>query len=198
MAAVRKQVRGAQLVAKILRVTLGEVGRVGLEHLSIEEVADRAGVNKTTIYRRWPAPNDLAREALRCAAGTGNPPPDTGTLRGDLRAFARDFRSIANLPEMKTIMRLRWSGTPKGPMATFTRDVQEKKHAQWRVMLRRAASRGELRRGIDIDLIKDVMLATLIYLVVLSPRPSNAARIDRAIDIVLGGVLQPSRRRSAR
>ena len=198
MAALRKQVRGARLVAKVLRVTLAEVGRVGLEHLSIEEVAARAGVNRTTIYRRWPAPDDLAREALRCAAGTGNPAPDTGSLRGDLRAFAREFRSIATLPEMKTIMRLRWSGTPKGPLAAFTRDIQEKKHAEWRVMLKRAASRGELRRGVDIDLIQDVMLGTLIYLVVQSPRRSDAARLDRAVDIVLVGVLQSSRRRFAR
>jgi AcrR family transcriptional regulator len=198
MVALRKQIRGAELVAKVLQVTLAEVGRVGLEHLSIEEVAERANVNKTTIYRRWPTPELLAREALRCAAGTGNPEPDTGSLRGDLRAFTREFRSIATLPEMQTIMRLRWSGMPRGPLATFTRDIQEKKHAQWRAMLKRAAARGELRRGVDIDLLRDVILGTLIYLVVLSPRRTAIAKLDRAVDVVLEGVVQPSRRRAAR
>jgi AcrR family transcriptional regulator len=198
MAALRKQMRGAQLVSKVLRVALAELGRAGLEHLSIEEVAARAGVNKTTIYRRWPTPQDLARDALQCAAGTDEEPPDTGSLRGDLRAFAREFRSIAMLPEMKTIMRLRWSGTPKGPLATSTRDIQKKKRAQWRAMLRRAASRGELRNGTNIDLVQDVMLGTLIYLVVLSPRPSDTVRLNRAIDIVLEGVLQAPRRRPSR
>jgi AcrR family transcriptional regulator len=198
MAAAGKQVRGARLVANVLRVTLAEVGRAGLEHLSIEAVAERAGVNKTTIYRRWATPEDLAHAALQCAAGTDNEAPDTGSLRGDLRAFAREFRSIAMLPEMKTIMRLRWSGTPKGPLATSTRDIQEKKHAQWKAMLRRAASRGELRKDTNIDLVQDVMLGTLIYLVVLSPRGSDAARIDRAIDVVLEGVLQAPPRRASR
>jgi|SRR5580692_2392966 AcrR family transcriptional regulator len=194
MAAPRKQVRGARLVANVLRVTLAEVGRAGLEHLSIEEVAARAGVNKTTIYRRWPTPEALARAALRCAAGTDSEPPDTGSLRGDLRAFAREFRSIAMLPEMKTIMRLRWSGTPKGRLATATRDIQEKKHAQWKAMLRRGASRGELRKGTNIDLLHDIMMGTLIYLVVLSPRRSDAARIDHAIDTVLEGALHAPRK----
>jgi AcrR family transcriptional regulator len=194
MAASRKQVRGPRLVANVLRVALAEVGRVGLEHLSIEEVAERAGVNKTTIYRRWATPEDLAREALQCAATTGDPAPDTGSLRGDLRAFAREFRSIATLPEMKTIMRLRWSGPPKGALAAFTRDIQEKKHAEWKAMLRRAKARGELGEGTNLELLRDVILGTLIYLVVLSPQPSGIARLDRAIDVVLGGVIARTRR----
>jgi AcrR family transcriptional regulator len=199
MAALRRQqVRGARLVSNVLRVTLAEIGRAGLEHLSIEKVAELAGVNKTTIYRRWPTPQDLAHAALQCAAGTDDEPPDTGSLRGDLRAFAREFRSIAMLPEMKTIMRLRWSGTPRGPIATSTRDIQKKKHAQWKAMLRRALSRGELRKGTNIDLLQDVLLGTLIYLVVLGPRPSDLARLDHAMDIVLEGVLHGPRPRGPR
>jgi AcrR family transcriptional regulator len=126
MARARKQIRGDELVAKVFRATLAEVGRVGVEHLSIEEVAERADVNKTTIYRRWPTPEGLARAALACAAESNTSPPDTGSLRGDLRAFTREFRRIAALPDMKTVMRLRWSGTAKGPLARLTRGIQEK------------------------------------------------------------------------
>jgi AcrR family transcriptional regulator len=176
-------------VAKVFRATLAEVGRVGVEHLSIEEVAARADVNKTTIYRRWPTPEGLVRAALVCVAEANASPPDTGSLRGDLRAFTREFRRIAGLPDMKTVMRLRWSGPAKGPLATLTRGIQEKKHAQWKQMLERAVSRGELPRGTDTDLIYDVVLGTLIYLVVLGPRRSDADRLDRAVDTILDGAL---------
>jgi AcrR family transcriptional regulator len=189
MGVVRKQIRGDELVARILRATLAEVGRVGVEHLSIEDVAELAGVNKTTIYRRWPSPDDLARAALACAADSESTPPDTGTLRGDLRAFARGFRRIASLPEMKTVMRLRWSGDAKGRLASLTRDLQDKKHAQWRLMLRRAVSRGELSRSADLNLIQDLVLGALIYLVVIGPRRSSLERLDRAIDMILDGAL---------
>ena len=198
MAGVGKQVRGDRLVDKVLRVALAEIGRVGVEQLSIEEVAARARVNKTTIYRRWPAPVDLARAALACAADASRVPPDTGTLRGDLRAFVNQFRSTASLPEMKTVMRLRWSGGAKGPLAAITRGIQAKKHAEWKRMLRRAVLRGELAARTDVDLVHDVVLGALIYLVVLSPRPSNAARLSRAIELVLEGALHAPRQPSAR
>src|ERR1700722_13619991 len=185
MGAPRKQVRGDELVARVMRAALAEVGRVGVEQLSIENVAALARVNKTTIYRRWPTPEGLARSALACAAETDTSPPDTGSLRGDLRAFARGFRRIASLPEMKTIMRLRWSGDAKGRVATLTRDMQDRKHAQWRLMLRRAVSRGELPGATDLDLVQDLVVGALIYLIVLSPRRSSLDRLDRAIDTIL-------------
>jgi AcrR family transcriptional regulator len=195
MGAAGKQVRGAELVARVLRATLAEVGRVGVEHLSIEGVAELAGVNKTSIYRRWPTPEGLARAALACAGETDTSPKDTGSLRGDLRAFARGFRRIASLPEMKTVMRLRWSGDAKGRMAALTRDLQEKKHAQWRLMLRRAVSRGELPRKTDLDLLQDLVVGSLIYLVVIGPRRSRLERLDRAIDTILDGALHAATRR---
>jgi AcrR family transcriptional regulator len=192
MAAPRKQVRGDELVAKVFRAALAEVGRVGIESLSIEEVAQRACVNKTTIYRRWPTPERLAHAALACAAETRSSPPDTGSLRGDLRAFAREFRRIAALPDMKTVMRLRWSGTSTGPLAKLLRGIQKKKHAQWMQMLQRAVARGELPRTSDVRLVYDVVVGTLIYLEVLSPSRNDVERLDRAIDTILDGALGAS------
>jgi hypothetical protein len=63
-------------------------------------------------------------------------------------------------------------------------------------MLERAVSRGQLPRGTDIDLIYDVVLGTLIYVVVLSPRRSDADRLDRAIDTILDGALRVAIRRA--
>jgi AcrR family transcriptional regulator len=198
-----RQVRGEELVAKVMHAALAEVARVGVERLSIEDVAARAAVNKTTIYRRWPTPEALARAALACAAESHTPAPDTGSLRGDLREFAREFRRIAAQRDMKTVMRLRWSGAPTGALATLTRGIQAKKHAQWKQMLRRAVSRGELPAGTNLDLVYDVVVGALVYLVVLSPRRSDAERVDRAIDTILDGALHATsgsaaRRRSAR
>jgi AcrR family transcriptional regulator len=185
---VRKQVRGEELVAKVFRATLAEVGRVGVDNLSIEDVAERACVNKTTIYRRWPTPEHLAHAALVCAAEAHSSAPDTGSLRGDLRAFARAFRRIASSPDMKAIMLLRWSAAPPGSLSKLMRGIQKKKHAQWMQILRRAVARGELPRSVDIPLVYDVIVGTLIYLTVLSPSRSDQRRLDRAVDAILDGV----------
>src|SRR5271168_3505369 len=58
----------------------------GLAAMSIEEVAARAGVGKTTIYRRWPSKGLLALDAFVTSFREEQPLPDTGTLRGDLLA----------------------------------------------------------------------------------------------------------------
>jgi AcrR family transcriptional regulator len=196
MAHAQKQVRGKQLVAKVMAATIAEMARVGAEGLSIEEVAARAGVNKTTIYRRWPTPQVLARQALLCASETSSLPIDTGSLRGDLSAWAREFRRIAASPDMRTIMRMRF-GAPTRGLAALTSDLHEKKHARSRAILDRAVTRGELPRSVDTELLHDVLLGALLYLVVFAPERSDGARLQRAVRLILDGARGARRREAA-
>jgi AcrR family transcriptional regulator len=174
------------------------MARVGAEGLSIEDVAARADVNKTTIYRRWPTPRLLARDALMCAAEASSTTLDTGSLRGDLSAMAREFRRVATSPDMQTIMRLRFGGSPRGPFVTLTRDLEKKKHARSRAILRRAVARGELPRGTDVHLLHDVVLGALLYLVVFARTQSDAARLERAVELILDGAVHTMGTRRAR
>jgi AcrR family transcriptional regulator len=189
-APARKQVRGEALVTKVLRATIAEIARVGAERLSIEDVAARADVNKTTIYRRWPTPEALARAALQCASEASASPPDTGSLRGDLSALAREFRRVATSPDMQTLIRMRFGGPPRGTWATLTRDLQKKKHERSRTILHRAVARGELPRGTDVELLHDVVMGALLYLVVFSGKRSNARRLERAVHLILDGAVR--------
>src|SRR6185312_12819641 len=63
----------------------------GTAHVSMDVVAERAGVSKATIYRWWPSKERLALDALLEWAGTGRSPRDTGSLRGDLLALIRPW-----------------------------------------------------------------------------------------------------------
>ena len=58
--------RSARVQSAVLRATAEELGRVGFAALRIEDVALRSGVNKTTIYRRWPTKQELVRASLCC------------------------------------------------------------------------------------------------------------------------------------
>ena len=64
-----------------------ELARDGFERLSVPAVAEAAGLNKTSVYRRWPTKADLVRAALTSSMGHDAPTVDTGTLRGDLLAL---------------------------------------------------------------------------------------------------------------
>src|ERR1700730_9816964 len=77
----------------ILEATLALFAEEGLQGLSIEGVAERAGVGKTTIYRRWSSKEDLIKDALDLFRAD-YPVPDTGNIRNDLLSIAREAQAL--------------------------------------------------------------------------------------------------------
>ena len=84
----RSAPRGAPVVRAVMRATFEELAEVGYGALSIDDVARRAGVNKTTVYRRWPTKEDLVTTALLALPEEYFAMPNTGTIRGDLCEIA--------------------------------------------------------------------------------------------------------------
>src|SRR5580658_6994043 len=82
---VRTGGRSARIVADVLRATAEELARVGYTALRMEDVARAAGVNKTTVYRRWPTKVQLVTETMRREHEQRVVAPDTGSVREDLR-----------------------------------------------------------------------------------------------------------------
>src|SRR5688572_9801014 len=80
--------RSARVRAAELAATAEALAEDGYDALSIEAVGARAGVHKTTVYRRWPTKADLVADAARARSEQHVPIPDTGGLAGDLRLLA--------------------------------------------------------------------------------------------------------------
>ena len=90
MTPIRPGGRAANVRAAVLSATADQLIESGLESVDLAEVARRAGVGKSTVYRRWGTVSALVTDLLADMAETSLPRPDTGSL-------AEDFRSIANL-----------------------------------------------------------------------------------------------------
>jgi AcrR family transcriptional regulator len=86
----RGRPRSADLTPAILSAVIHLIDEDGYDRLTIQEVADRAGVGLATIYRRWPTKQDLVVEALRAKVVDL---PDTGDTRADLLTI---FSLMAN------------------------------------------------------------------------------------------------------
>src|ERR1700733_1916686 len=113
--APRGRPRSAEADRAILAATLDLLAERGLDAMSIEEVAARAGVGKATIYRRWSSKGLLALDAFVRSFREQQPLPDTGTLRGDLTAALTAWiRAVTE--------------TPMGPMLTGL--IAEAQHDQ--------------------------------------------------------------------
>src|SRR5262245_43291301 len=83
--------RGSRLRAAVLAATLDELTAGGFTALTIDNVARRAGVHKTSVYRNWKDRTSLVADALTENVATGVPIPDTGTIETDLRDYARSL-----------------------------------------------------------------------------------------------------------
>jgi len=182
-----KQLRGDRLVANVLEATLIELSRAGFENISVENVAELAQVNKTTIYRRWPTPEKLVHAALLRVASEGITVPDTGSLRADLSKLVDMLRVVLSSPHNLALFRMHLGGTMQGDLAALALSIQRQKDEQMKAIFVRAVERGELPRSTDIDLLYDTLVGSFFYLAVFGGKQRSGVRMVQAVDLILNG-----------
>jgi AcrR family transcriptional regulator len=175
------------LVANVLEATLIELSRAGFENISVENVAELAQVNKTTIYRRWPTPEKLVHAALLRVASEGITVPDTGSLRADLSKLVDMLRVVLSSPHNLALLRMHLGGTMQGDLAALALSIQRQKDEQMKAIFVRAVERGELPRSTDIDLLYDTLVGAFFYLAVFGGKQRSGVRMVEAVDLILSG-----------
>ncbi len=153
----------------ILDATLTLLDTAGYGTLTIEAVAARAGVGKTTIYRRWDSKEELVAEAL-ARLRPQLPPADTGSLRGDFAAFrSGQVAEVAGTALTRVAPRLLGEATGDPALhAALQREIIDPIREVLRTVMERAVERGELPAELDLDLAVDVVHGTVIYRIMLA------------------------------
>ena len=189
--------RSARVVAKVLETTLEVLGHEGYAGLRVEDVAGRAGVNKTTIYRRWPTRADLVVAALTTLAG----PPhaaETGHLEPDLHALFMSATTLRSTRAGRAFVSalLVERGDPE--VDRVCAELREMHRTPARKVLEHAKRRGELPRDTDIGLLLDVLTGAIYSRLRECPDPLDPEWVRSIIRLVLSGVGAPSRPRVVR
>jgi AcrR family transcriptional regulator len=184
-------VRGAPVVRAVIRATFEELADAGYAALSIDDVARRAGVNKTTVYRRWPTKEDLVTTALLALPNEYFAMPDTGTIRGDLDEIACRTARIFQSVEGRAMMRILFF---EGRLTQLTR-VQahfaaKREATGLPAILKRAIARGELPPGFDQQMLGDILLGTIVCKALADKTVLDKAFIAKLVDLVLAGMLR--------
>ncbi len=188
--AQRGRPRSQEADRAILTATAELLADRGLSAMSIEEVAARAGVGKTTIYRRWPSKGLLALDAFVTSFREEQPPNDTGTLRGDLLAALHAWvRAVTQTPMGPMLTGLIAEAQHDPELRGAWRDrVLEPLRVQHRAMLDRAVERGEIPATVDREVVLDLFFGAAEHRLLLGHLPITDAFIGQVVDVILDGI----------
>ena len=189
----RKPQRPARRERAIYLATLEELARSDYGALSVESVAARAGVNKTTLYRRWPTKAALVQAALDSIVDAFDLEGSTGSLRGDLLVLARRMLEMSRSPEAQSLIRLRLLDQPEPELAKIAARLQTRRQAQLTSLLKVAVARGELRAGTDLGLVLDLLGGMIHVRSTVKKTRVDDRLLKRAVDLLVDGMLRPGR-----
>ena len=158
----------------------------GFDGMTMDAVADRAGAGKATVYRRWSSKVQLTVDAVVCGGGvpmSADEVEDTGSLRGDLLSvrFGRPATNDADV--MSGLI----SAVKENPEVAkvFHEQFVASRVRLMRELLERAQERGELRDGIDIDMVAAVAPAMISYRKMVAGMKIDDEFVVRMIDDVI-------------
>ena len=151
----------------------------GFDALSIDAVAERSGVHRTTVYRRWRDVGGLLADVLHDATRDAWSPPDTGSLDGDLVALNRElYAALTADPPITTALIAASFRSPHAAdaLAAFWTD----RYDRCAVIVRRAIERGEIPARTDPHRLLVAATAPLYFELVLRRTPASRRLADRS------------------
>jgi AcrR family transcriptional regulator len=183
---VRTGGRSARVREAVLAAVLHELNANGYAGLSVEALASRAGVNKTTIYRRWPTLDDLMVDALTTWSEDAIPISDTGSVETDLLALGRELADQLNGGVGRQIAAVVLTAGLRSPqLREATRRFFDQQAVRATPHVARAIDRGELPANTDINALLSTFRAPLFYRMVTTGDPIDEDLIAQTTRVTL-------------
>jgi AcrR family transcriptional regulator len=181
--------RSSRVRAAAIAATLAELAEHGYAALSLERVARRAGVNKTSLYRRWGTREQLVLEAMLAQVGEHVSVPDTGSLRDDLLELARTAAANAARPEVAAMARAVAAQSPHdAQLAAATARFWSERLAIDSAIVARAIERGEIRPGVQPAEVIEAVIGPIHLRLLLTGEPVDRPFLERIVDTVVQGI----------
>ncbi|MCU1391315.1 MAG: TetR family transcriptional regulator [Ilumatobacteraceae bacterium] len=180
--------RAERVREQVLDATVELVAAVGVERLSIDEVANRSGVAKSTIYRHFPSKQVLVVEAVH--ACTSIPlVTDSGSLREDLISCFSGMTKASYEGRLGDMMMSLMDAAQRDPeLNRLVRAQTDQKRRFATEVLERAIARGEVSADLDVDLTVTLLSGPLVYTKLVRRMPLTNELIAAVVDSVLAGI----------
>ena len=178
---VRPGGRTARTAEAVFAAVIAELSTRDYADISVESVAARAGVHKTTVYRRWGSKEEIIRQALVSAARSRIQVPDSGSVDTDLRMLARAVQAVLSVPEGAAISRALIIGAMSSPeIAGLMDEYWAARLEAISVIVDRAIGRGEIPPGTEPTAFMHAVAAPLFYQLLVARSPVTERDADLA------------------
>lgn len=169
--------------AAILDATAEILAESGVRGLTIEGVAERTGVAKTTIYRHWASKEDLALSLLIANARRMMPVADLGDTRAELVAVVRNTARTLDGTVMGRVMQGLVGALAESPelAEAFRRHVVATRHAALGEVIDRGIARGDLQPSVHHELASELLVGPVYYRLLLSHAALGGDFPDRVV-----------------
>lgn len=174
--------------AVILEATLAILAEEGVGGLTVDAVAARAGVGKATVYRHWSSRAELIVDAVSSLV-VDDEAVDRRSLREDLRAAYERIGQVCSTGVLAQVMPTLAEAAGRDPeLATVHKDFVTRRRRHLVAALERAATRGDLRPGLDLSIAADLVAGPMFYKKLIHhecPSPEYAAQL---LDLVMAAI----------
>lgn len=192
MSTTRRTPTGAAVFSPVVTdaittAAIDELMESGYARLAMDRVARRAGVGKSAIYRRWPSKQDMVVDVLALLSLPVGPAPDTGSLRGDVRALMQAVFDWLTDPRIRAVLPDLIAESDRNAVlgAAVAKHVTNPRLTWALHMLDRWRDRGDLTAD-DVELILDLSIAPVFWRLT-HDRPVDDGYLDRLADLVTAG-----------
>ncbi|MEV6635748.1 TetR/AcrR family transcriptional regulator [Actinoplanes sp. NPDC051470] len=179
--------RSSRVRAAVLDATVAIVARHGVTALRYDEVAELAGVNKASVYRRWPQRDMLVSEALTRLADQEAPIGNTGDLRRDLAGFLVAMAASLSSPLGRAISSALHTAEGSAELRRVVQSFYDRRTSTLDQRISQAVDSGELPR-VDTHLLAELFTGPVHLHVTRGVKDFTAADAERIVDVILAGI----------
>ena len=180
-AAVRLDPRVARSRQAVLSAAAELLAELGFGRVTIEAVASRSGVARTTIYRHWPDLHHLLAEALESVMDPCIE-ADTGSLRGDLTISLSGLARTLTTSAAAGVLTSMIDAAERDPrIADLQRTFTQERRKATRTAIERAVARGEIAADVDVHVEASLIAGPLFYRRIVSREPLSDAFVAKIV-----------------
>ncbi|MEF2965481.1 TetR/AcrR family transcriptional regulator [Paenibacillus sp. M1] len=185
----RGRPRNVETQKAILSAAYDLLLETGFAAVTVEKIAERAGVSKATIYKWWPNKAAVVLDGYLSAANARLPLPDTGDMFEDILLHAANLTLFLTSREGKIISEIIGEGQlDPGLAEAYRTRYFHPRRQEGRQLLERGVKRGELRDDMDIGICIDLIYGPIFYRLLLTGEPLDDAYVRQLVTLAFEGI----------